>query len=161
MDSALECLVYALNGLGFAYAPNSFRDVTDKKALARVNPRDLLGDPNADPPRVPLSGYDDVYPGVCELWRSHRDVIDRVIELYDVSKHRRTIYIGGRMRGDAPPLFFESLGVPEKHRHRYAPAELVTLDPFPKEPDVIRFELEFPENPLRLEELAPRRESCA
>jgi len=36
MDSALECLTFALNAFGWIVMPLGFRDVTDAKALKRI-----------------------------------------------------------------------------------------------------------------------------
>ena len=43
MDSAVECMTFALNALGNSVAPGAFRDVTDDKALRRILPVDILG----------------------------------------------------------------------------------------------------------------------
>jgi hypothetical protein len=36
MDSAIECLTFAINALGFAAAPRAFRDVSNEKALKQI-----------------------------------------------------------------------------------------------------------------------------
>ena len=63
MDSA-----YALNALGFAAAPTAFKDVTNRKDLSKINPRDILGSPTSNPPRSPLDGYSLVFPTTQATW---------------------------------------------------------------------------------------------
>src|SRR5258706_15623735 len=44
VDSAIECLVFALNALGWSIKANGFRDMKDASSLKRIGPLDLLGD---------------------------------------------------------------------------------------------------------------------
>ena len=111
MDSAVECLTYALNALGYALATNSFRDVSDAKELKKINPKDIIGDNSANPPRPSLAGYVKFFPKLASLWQSKSTMLNHIFELHDVSKHRQTICVGGRLRSDPPPGFYESLGI--------------------------------------------------
>lgn len=113
MDSAIECLTFTLNALGYAAATDSFRDVSDAKALKKISPKDILGDPSASTPLPPLVGYTTIFPKVMSLWQSKRTLLNRIIELHDVSKHRQAIYEGGMQRLDPPLGFYESLGIPD------------------------------------------------
>ena len=36
LDSAIECLTFAMNALGFAACPGQFHDITDAKALKKI-----------------------------------------------------------------------------------------------------------------------------
>ena len=108
MDSALECLTYALNAIGWVVRPVDFRDVTDGKELTRITPRDILGDATKTPPRPPLAGYQVVFPTLQGVWQNAAQLISRVRELHDVSKHRRTIFVGGKCRSDPPFGFYEA-----------------------------------------------------
>jgi len=110
IDSAIECFTFALNALGSAAGRAGFRDVTDARALRDVMPRDILGDSRGKRPRPPLSGYSKFFPTVQACWQKHRVLIDRIVEQHDVSKHRQTIFCGGRVRSDPPPGFYENLG---------------------------------------------------
>lgn len=136
MDSAIECLTFTLNALGYAAATDSFRDVSDAKALKKVSPKDILGDPSGSPPRPPLVGYTTIFPMVMSLWQSKRTLLNRIIELHDVSKHRQTIYVGGRMRLDTPTGFYESLGTPDdpSFRAQFWPMAEIILQNNPKIP---------------------------
>ena len=140
MDSALECLTYALNALGWIVRPAAFRNVTDAKELMRIGPRDILGDATKTPPRSPLAGYQAVFPTLQGLWQRSAQLISRVQELHDVSKHRRTIFVGGKCRTDPPLGFYEALGVPEEPNLRAVlwPMAEIILKRDPKLPRVQR-----------------------
>lgn len=156
MDSALECLTFALNAFGWAAMPCGFRDVTDGRALRRISPLDVLGDPKRSPPLAPLSGYEAIYPSLQSTWQGHAELIDRVRILHDVSKHRRTIYVGGKRRMDVPAGFYESLGITvdaELHVLLSPEAEIV-LKSDPKSPSMQR-SVEPPEQRELLEHLVP------
>jgi hypothetical protein len=95
MDSAFECLVFALNALGWAAVPSGFRDVSDGKALRSISPIDILGEATGGRARLPLPGYTSVFPHLQALWQEHSTTIARIRDLHDVSKHRRTIFAAG------------------------------------------------------------------
>lgn len=111
MDSAIECLTFALNGLGYAALPGEFRDVTDRNALRFISPQDILGHPRSKSPRSLLTGYSRIFPTLQDLWQSQNKLLAAVFEQHDVSKHRQTIYSGGMARLDPPPGFYEALGI--------------------------------------------------
>ncbi len=110
MDSALECLAFALNALGWIVFSVDFRDVTDAKALKRISPLDILGDATKIPPISPLAGYKKVFPATQTAWQNESPLIAQIRDLHDVSKHRKTIFEGGEARSDPPEGFFEALG---------------------------------------------------
>lgn len=118
MDSALECLVFALNALGWIVMPAGFRDVTDAKALKWISPLDIVGDATKTPPIAPLAGFQTVFPTVQRAWQNKAQLNAQIRELHDVSKHRRTIFVGGRARLDPPDGFFEALGLPDDANRR-------------------------------------------
>lgn len=136
MDSAVECLTYALNALGYAVAINSFRDVSDARELKKINPKDIIGDNSASPPRPSLDGYAKFFPKLASLWQSKSTMLNRIFELHDVSKHRQTISVGGRLRSDPPPGFYESLGILNNSilRILFAPSAEIILQNDPKTP---------------------------
>jgi len=140
LDSSLECLTFAFNALGSAVRPGEFRDVTDSKALKRITPKDILGEPNATPPREPLSGYKAIFPSVVALWQARVTLIERIIEQHDVSKHRSTIFTGGQTRADPPAGFYELAGVPDDPLRRaiFAPMAEIILKNDLKAPRVSR-----------------------
>lgn len=100
-DSAVECLVYALNALGNAIDASAFWDVSDPKALRKISPADI---PN-------LPGYQKYFPHVQKEWCTQKRLLETLEEQHSASKHRKSIYIGGQARADAPPGFFEALGL--------------------------------------------------
>jgi hypothetical protein len=140
MDSALECLTFALNALGWVAMPSGFWDVTDGRALRRISPLDILGDPTRVPPLAPKPGYTTIFPSFQALWQSEGQLIGQIRDLHDVSKHRQTIYVGGRKRLDTPDGFYESLGIPKESRNRedtilrtlLCPEAEIILKPDPK-----------------------------
>ena len=136
MDSAMECFVFALNALGNAVNPGDFMDVTNAKALRQVNPLNITGG-DAIPP---VPGYLQYFPALQRHWQSHQSLLKAITEQHDVSKHRQTIYSGGKVRGDPPQGFFESLGVPEDAPGRILlhPQEEILLLPDAKTPPAER-----------------------
>ena len=156
MDSALECLIFALNSLGWVVTPAGFRDVTDAKALKRISPLDILGDATKTPPIAPLAGYQTVFPTIQGAWQNEAQLIAQVRDLHDVSKHRRTIFVGGQARFDPPDGFFEALGLPEDAGRRaplWPMAEIILKDD-PKLPAVHRTPRAVRQGEL-LEDLVP------
>lgn len=139
MDSALECLTFALNAIGWVVLPADFRDITDVNALRLIGPRDIIGDPTSTPPTPPLqSGYEKVFPETQLGWQNQAQLIARIRDLHDVSKHRQTIYVGGKFITDDPPDgFFEALGFPAESDRKYyllRPMAEIILQTDPKSP---------------------------
>ena len=132
MDSAVECFVFGINGLGNAVAPKEFLDVTDDKDLRRVAPWNVLGNKG----QSPMVGYTHYFPSLQAYWQESRDLLDTITEQHDVSKHRSTIYQGGRHRADPPSGFYEALeieNVPDA-QFRFWPMAEIILRPEPKTP---------------------------
>lgn len=159
MDSAVECLTFALNALGFAAQPNGFRDVTDRQSLYGITPKDILGNPAANPPREPLEGYFQIFPTLQSYWAENRQLLSRIIELHDVSKHRETIYTGGQLHLDSPPGFsnaLKALGVGDDNERKilYHPHKEILLKDKPKIPRAERMPVAR-EDFDTLEELVP------
>ncbi|KKK64123.1 hypothetical protein LCGC14_2987390, partial [marine sediment metagenome] len=116
MDSMIECITYAFNALGFcASGDKGFRDITCERSLKKISPCDILGRPNANPPQSHLPEYDSYFPEVRKYWESKRDLINMIFEQHDVSKHRETIFVGGKCRTTPPLGYFESIGVDPKN----------------------------------------------
>ena len=73
-------------------------------------------------------------------------MISQIRDLHNVSKHRQTIYVGGRRRLDTPVGFYESLGIPEESSNRedailhtlLCPEAEIILKPDPKAPSFQR-----------------------
>jgi hypothetical protein len=127
--------------------PTGFRDVTDEKALRRISPVDILGEVGKN---SALEGYARLFPTLQAAWKSKAELIARIRDLHDVSKHRRTIFSGGKVRSDAPDGFYEMLGVPDglSHSITLRPMAEVFLQHDPKLPEVER-----KPQPIRKEDL--------
>ena len=123
-DSALECLVYALNALGYAAEPALFCDITKASKLKNISPRNIVGGKR----KKPLAGYKRYFPLVQNEWTRNEALLRKIVNLHDVSKHRRTIYQGGVVRQDAPAGFFEGLGITDESKKAvFCPAQEVIL----------------------------------
>lgn len=109
MDSAIECMVFALNALGYAADLTQFLDVTNEKKLRQVSPYNILGKPPTH--SNPVKGFDTYFPSLKSYWHENQDLIYIISEQHDVSKHRSAIFSGGKIRTDPPPGFFEGLGI--------------------------------------------------
>ncbi len=131
MDSALECLVFALNALGQAVDRSGFREVSSRKALAGISPKDVVGGL-----RPPLSGYAKLFPTVQKTWQGQASLIQQVCDNHDVSKHRQGTFWGGTLRQDPPTGFFEMLGLADDDAARVvlAPMKEVLVPKDPKAP---------------------------
>jgi len=132
MDSAIECIVFALNALGQAKDRASFRDVTDSAALRNISPRDVTGSPSSRP----LPGYLSLFPTFQAHFVANSDLITLIMDNHDVSKHRQQIIYTGIMRSDVPPGFFELRGIPDGRiaRHFLKPMSEVRILLHPKIP---------------------------
>lgn len=146
MDSALECLTYALNALGWVANRAEFRDIANAAQLRRISPADIL--------KPSMPGYATLFPTLQRLWQAESSLIERIEELHDVSKHRHMVYKGGKLRSDPPPGFYEALGIGEDdHRFLFAPAEETMLEDDPKTPRAQR--ASHRSKPDLLEDLVP------
>lgn len=103
MDSAIECITFALNALGYAVAPHVFRDISNENALKQIIPKNILDESSA--------GYKLFFPTLQSHWQANRKLLSIIVEQHDVSKHRETIFTGGMARLDPPPGFYETLGI--------------------------------------------------
>jgi hypothetical protein len=138
MDSFIECITFALNALGYcASSEAEFRDVTCEKGLKKISPCDILGRPNSNPPQPYLSEYDKYFPGVRKYWESKKELINMVFEQHDVSKHRETIFVGGRCRTTPPLGFLETIGIDPNNSSqssKFWPMEEIIIKRNPKTP---------------------------
>jgi hypothetical protein len=157
MDSAIECLAFAMNALGWASEPTEFHDVRDNAALRRVSPLDVVGDPKRKPPIGPKPGYLKVFPRFQAVWLQATADISRIRDLHDVSKHRTTVFIGGKIRSDPPNQFYETLGIGNDATQRtlVAPMAEILLKDNPRAPAILRQSVPRSQTEL-LEDLVPR-----
>lgn len=154
MDSAIECFTFALNALGNSAFAGAFRDITDSRELRHISPLDITGGPNQSPP---MSGYLKYFPRVQELWSGSRDLLQIIKDCHDVSKHRSVIFSGGQCRMDAPPGFYEALGIHEDAlaQSQFWPMQEIILARNVKSPYVERYPTP-PEDQILLEDTAER-----
>jgi hypothetical protein len=151
MDSSIECMVYAANALGNAFAAQDFHDVTDLAALRRVNPGNVLETGAKGRP-----GYAKHFPRFTHLVRTYRPLIEVIMENHDVSKHREMNFVGGKMRMDPPYGFYEAHGIDGEHpaASHLAPMETILLLPDPKVPPMQRLAAAPREEPIIFERVA-------
>ena len=142
--------------------PSGFWDVTDGGKLRNISPLDILGDPTRPTPDKPKPGYASIFPSFQALWQGQVRLIGQMRDLHDVSKHRRSIFVGGKRRLDRPDGFYESLGIPEESSNRedsilrtlLSPEAEIILESDPKSPSVHRVSRPVGQRDL-LENLVP------
>jgi hypothetical protein len=152
MDSAVECFVFALNALGNSAFSAEFRDITQPGALRRISPSDILD------PKLPLfTVYSKRFPKVQSLWTANTDLLQIIRDCHDVSKHRSTIFTGGKCQTNAPAGFYEALGIQGNTDAQWPfwPMEEVILTRNAKVPAVQRVPTPVTEQVL-LEDVAER-----
>jgi len=125
MDSAIECLVFALNAVGNGKEVSKFLDLTCSKSLRRITPAIVSGDKSC-------SGFADYFPRFTSHWEQSESVIESVLEYHDVSKHRHAVAGSGQLRTDPPPGFF--IGIPAEHQFLMTPYAETILGPDAKLP---------------------------
>ncbi len=132
LDSALECLLYAMNAVGYGVHPAEFVDITTDKGLRSIAPWLILGSIS----QATHPAFEKYYPRAVAVWRKHRNVIEEIQRQHDASKHRSSTYRGGRSRNDPPAGFYAALGLSDDHPRRFdfAPMAEIILDPNPKRP---------------------------
>ena len=91
MDSTIECLVFAMNAIGFARSPEDFRDIRDPKSLRQVNPYNILGNGK----QKPIPGYQKFFPRATAHFTLNEALLFSICEYHDVSKHRSSVATGG------------------------------------------------------------------
>jgi hypothetical protein len=131
MDSALECLVFALNAMGNAVEVSAFQDVTSRRALSRVSPRNVLGNASENP----LPGYAKYFPSLQQRWLHASALISVVCDNHDVSKHRQATFWGGTLRDDPPEAIRRALEADDRLTI-FSPMAEVLLPKDPKAPMV-------------------------
>lgn len=155
-DSAVECLAFALNALGYAAFREEFLSISDEASLRRIRPQLLLSDlPVLGRSHAQPTGFSRVFSNTCALWRSRLSLLQQIFEQHDVSKHRHMIYVGGSGRTeDAPEGFWEGLNISESERSRFYPMREVILGNDLKKPLEQRHGQQ-PEEFVYLENIAP------
>lgn len=153
-DSAIECLTFALNALGHAAFEAEFLSIADEVSLRKISPKILMCPRGSDGKTSPV-GFSRVYPRTTHLWQSRGDLLRKIFEQHDVSKHRHSISVSGTGTRQAPEGFWEAVGNPdESDRNRYCPMTEIILDNDLKKPLEERAYQE-PEEWEYLEGLAP------
>jgi hypothetical protein len=107
MNSAVECLTFALNAVGYAAEPTSFRNVANSMELRLVSPRDIIGIREINPPLPLRDGYSRIFPTLQEYWMANRELLFTIFDLHYVSKHCSTILNNGRAIHDPLHGFYE------------------------------------------------------
>jgi hypothetical protein len=101
-------------------------------------------------------GFPRVFPRFQALWQGQASLLARIRDLHDVSKHRQTIFVGGKARSDPSEGFVETLGVAGDvvSRARLSPMAEIILKSDPKVPAIQRVPTEAAQHQL-LEDLVP------
>jgi hypothetical protein len=156
MDSTIECLVFALNALGYIADSTKFIDITDEKKLRTIKPSNLIGSPPTYSNGF-ISGYEIYFPFLKKYWRESLELLETVFEQHDVSKHRSTTYQGGKFRNDPPSGFFEKLRIKDDEAKQisfYPMAEIYVV-PQLKVPRLKRKPVKLEDIPI-LEDIAEK-----
>ncbi len=93
MDSALECLAYAMNAIGWACAASDckcYSALHDEKALRNINLSNFRKTKNCSNSSCPT------FAAIRACWQlpANQKCIDRLTEQHDVTKHRRAAMSG-------------------------------------------------------------------
>lgn len=139
MDSAIECFTFSLNAFGYGVDPLSFIDLTNIQQLKKINPQNIIGRSELDSSNI-VVGYKKLFSTVQKYWIDNRKLLEIITEQHDVSKHRETIFSGGKMRNDPPKGFYEMLGISSDptDRSMLKPMAEIILRSDPKTPHVNR-----------------------
>ena len=62
LDSAIECLTFAMNALGFAACPGQFHDITDAKALKKIYPINIWDELPSKENSAINEAYESIFP---------------------------------------------------------------------------------------------------
>jgi hypothetical protein len=129
MDSAIECLIFTLNCLGYAASPDNFIDIKDEIRIKKIQPNNIWGKE-----KEVVKGYRLIFPNLFEFMVSQKTLYESIRDQHDVSKHRKTIFMGGSSRLDVPDEIWKELGLENNKEAQvlYAPFEEIILDPMPK-----------------------------
>lgn len=135
MDSAVECMVYTLNALGYVASSTQFLDINDDKELRKISPYNILGKP-PDFKKGFIPGYDNYFPSLKSCYQENRDLLLKIFEQHHVSKHRSSLYEDSTHRIDPPPGVFERWGYvdPNNKPVWLSPMAKILLVPEPKTP---------------------------
>ena len=125
-ESAIECHVFALNALGYCAEPQAFVDISKDDNLRKVSPYNVVGS-------EPIEGYEKYFPCLRAYWERNANLLQRIRDHTNVSKHRERKFGSGEARNDPPPGFFEQLKLdpasPEATLVR--PYKTILLEPEP------------------------------
>lgn len=152
MDSAIECLAYSLNALGYAALPHSFWNINDPQVLKNISPLAFFGD-NQIKPKIVAEGVETIFPTIVETWSRHREsLFDVIVAHHDASKHRKSVFVGGQVRTDPPQDLLDQLGIKRGSSEQFvvAPMAEILLKQDPKDTGTIA----IPQQPRTLELLA-------
>ena len=106
-------------------------------------------------PQNALAGYTNYSPTFQLYWQNNSPLIQRIMDQHDVSKHRETIFRGGRPRNDPPSGFYENTGVvdDDQRKWQFTPMAEIILSPAPTNPRLTHVPTPVGEE-IRLEPLA-------
>lgn len=123
--STIENIVFAANALGLAARPSGgFEVVTDKKALKRIGPAQLI---SPDPKKL-SPAYPAHLPRLHAAFLAHVGGLRRLQAQHNASKHRSSTMLGGDVDLRAFP--------PEQHERMFQRVtwQRILLNPIPEDP---------------------------
>jgi hypothetical protein len=97
MDSAIECFVFMLNALGYGIEPPLFRNINNEKELRNIFPKNITGIHKKDL----VEGYNKYFPNLKNFMVSDRSLMEIIANHHDISKHRKSIFAGGKREVDS------------------------------------------------------------
>ncbi len=136
MDSAIECLIFALNSFGQVVDSKNFYLINLDNELRNISPKNIIQEFNyLNKKNNIYIGYNKLFNELQKYWLSKKELHDIIIDNHDVSKHRHSIY-GSSLRDiAAPDGFYEILGVKGNidEEYKYWPVKEVYLHIKPKQ----------------------------
>jgi hypothetical protein len=128
MDSAIECLVFMLNAFGYGIEPALFINISDAKALQNIFPKNIVGAHE----RELVKGYDKYFPKLKIFMISNGNLIKKITDHHDVSKHRKSIFAGGQREIRSLKQIQELTPLPMEEIVMTAPYEEIIMESNPK-----------------------------
>jgi len=129
MDSAIECLTFMLNAFGFGIEPALFHDITNEKELRQIFPKNIIGPQDKNL----VKGYDKYFPSLKLFMITNRDLINKISDHHDISKHTKSIFMGGRRDTKLIKQLGELSSIPIEELVLVAPFEEIIMESEPKE----------------------------
>ncbi len=125
-ESAIECLVFSLNALGYCAEPSAFVNISKDTNLREIKRNNVVG-------ATKVAGYKKYFPRLQLLWTENIGFLNSIRDHANVSKHRQRKFGSGEVRNDPPVGFFEHLKLSPASSDAVLlrPYKTILLDPEP------------------------------